>query len=386
MNINSFFRFFLLLLAMTSLVSLQAKDVSRYSLPKTKAETIVLECPIGKSAFVNPEDAQALGKGEILSIDYVFSSYFKGDFSQSNLDRQRIDNLHALLPKTEASELDLFRQTACSERDCASNLLHGFVITYRPGTVLSANNLEVQKFNYESTSVSNTFITEGGMSVHVPAYAFEDLHGKAVKGEIDLEVREALDDESILIAGLKTVTSKGDVLRSGGMFEVEASKDGRTLRLRKNKELTIIVPTKQLDPEMQLYTGVMDDGELSWTNPTSLNTKDIESQVDSISWDNNEIETVVSIDSFSLSGTGIVWSTTCGCALTKRESSSPKRSTQKKWVAYLDWTIGSRKQLKSGLKWRKCSLRQWFLRCLTHLPRLLHLIRMDCGERFRAEK
>jgi len=112
--------------------------------------------------------------------------------------------------------------------------------------------------------------TKGGIVFAIPAGAFLLDDGQAADGAIQLLVREALDPASIIRAGLSTL-SGDQLLESGGMFSVNASKDGKALRMDPARGVYAEIPTDSVKPGMQLYSGKrLTDGTIDWVNPQSL--------------------------------------------------------------------------------------------------------------------
>ncbi|HEY6899520.1 MAG TPA: hypothetical protein VI233_02710, partial [Puia sp.] len=112
--------------------------------------------------------------------------------------------------------------------------------------------------------------TKGGMVLSIPAGGFLGADGRPVKGGIQLVLREALDAATIIRAGLSTV-SDGHLLETGGMFFIDALKDGASLRVDSSKGIYAEVPTDVVRPGMQVFTGkVGANGIIDWQNPRPL--------------------------------------------------------------------------------------------------------------------
>lgn len=114
--------------------------------------------------------------------------------------------------------------------------------------------------------------TEGGIIMTILANTFLDEDGHPVKGNIDLEVKEALDPLSIMKAGLTTM-SGDQLLESGGMFYVNGRQGKTSLQIDPNQGIYTQVPTDRKDANMQLYDGKrLADGRIDWVNPKPLET------------------------------------------------------------------------------------------------------------------
>jgi hypothetical protein len=112
--------------------------------------------------------------------------------------------------------------------------------------------------------------TKGGMVLSVPANGFLD-DGRPVQGRVALTVREALDAAAIMKAGLST-TSGGGLLETGGIFSIDAHKDGNALQVNPAAGIYAGLPAPALKPAgMQLYSGKrLPDGTIDWVNPVPL--------------------------------------------------------------------------------------------------------------------
>lgn len=113
-------------------------------------------------------------------------------------------------------------------------------------------------------------VTKGGIVMAVPANCFLDNNGKPAAGEIEIEVKEALDAAAIMQAGLST--SSGDkLLETGGMFYLNARKDGSSLKIDPGKGVYAEIPTSEAKEDMMLFEGRrMPDGTIDWQNPKPL--------------------------------------------------------------------------------------------------------------------
>jgi hypothetical protein len=87
---------------------------------------------------------------------------------------------------------------------------------------------------------------------------------------IELTIKEALDPASIMKSGLST--RSGDrLLETGGMFFVDARKNGRPLRIDPARAVYAEIPTDSIRPDMQLFSGKrLFNGAIDWTNPRPL--------------------------------------------------------------------------------------------------------------------
>jgi hypothetical protein len=133
----------------------------------------------------------------------------------------------------------------------------------------------------DSNLVAQTFLinagkdtvieTQGGIVLSIPANGFLNNDGGAVSGEIEFVVKEALDEASIIKAGLSSKT--GDkLLETGGMFFIDARKNGDALKIKPGNAIYGQVPTDSMKAGMQLFQGRrLANGSIDWVKPKALN-------------------------------------------------------------------------------------------------------------------
>ncbi|WP_375561170.1 hypothetical protein ACE193_01030 [Bernardetia sp. OM2101] len=79
-----------------------------------------------------------------------------------------------------------------------------------------------------------------GTYIHIEEGSFVFLDGSPVTTPINFEVKEFYDKKTVLLAGLATQTKDG-FLESGGMLHLEATSDGKKVKLQ--KKIAIEMPT-----------------------------------------------------------------------------------------------------------------------------------------------
>lgn len=130
-------------------------------------------------------------------------------------------------------------------------------------------NIPAQTFNIDA-SKDTVIETKGGIVMAIPANGFLDENGNPVTGKIEIAVKEALDPSTMMNAGLST-KSGNDLLESGGMFFIDARKNGKAIKIDPAKGITTEVPAKDIKPGMQLFSGNRKpDGSIDWVDPKPL--------------------------------------------------------------------------------------------------------------------
>lgn len=113
-------------------------------------------------------------------------------------------------------------------------------------------------------------MSEEGVLISVPEGAFL-LNGKVYKGSTVVQFQEAMKANSIVKAGLSTMS--GDkMLETQGMFGVAGfTEDGQALEFNPKVGVYVQVPVDQYKDGMQLFSGVKDaQGNIDWQNPVPL--------------------------------------------------------------------------------------------------------------------
>lgn len=108
-----------------------------------------------------------------------------------------------------------------------------------------------QEFVVDNTKDINLACKEG-TRVFIPANSFVNSSNVAVSRDILIAVKEFYSYGDIVSNKLNT-TSNGLQLISGGMLYIEASQDGKELKLAATKKMTIKIPVTEYDDQMQLF-------------------------------------------------------------------------------------------------------------------------------------
>jgi hypothetical protein len=130
-----------------------------------------------------------------------------------------------------------------------------------------------------NASKQNKIKAVNGTEISIPADAFTFEDGTIAKGKIEFTVKEALQTDDILLTGLTTV-SDGKLLQTGGMVYIEASINGKKLKIANDKNIEISMPAKKMVAGMELFYGEKTkSGSVNW-KPTGQQPKGIELNVD----------------------------------------------------------------------------------------------------------
>jgi mono/diheme cytochrome c family protein len=126
---------------------------------------------------------------------------------------------------------------------------------------LNAGNLQEQLFTIDINKDAN-LVTQQGLKIKIAANSIE-----ASTPTVTIKIKEALTLDAMLKAGLTTQTANS-LLSSDGMFNI-TTKEESTIK----KPLGISLPTASVNPNMQLYKGDTANGQVTWKEPSKLETK-----------------------------------------------------------------------------------------------------------------
>lgn len=121
-------------------------------------------------------------------------------------------------------------------------------------TLAEFNNkfaVPAQKFN--GTGGAAFSITGAkGMKFDFPANSFIDASGNPVSGNVVVSLKEVLSKRDIVLSG-KVTQSNGQLLISGGEFQILASQNGQALKLNPAVAVAVKVPTTFNTDPMDLF-------------------------------------------------------------------------------------------------------------------------------------
>ncbi len=135
--------------------------------------------------------------------------------------------------------------------------------------ILNKDAITSQFFNVNKNR-DTTLVTKNGMVLQIKKETFE-----SDSTTIKLEIKEALTNEQIVLAGLTTLSGK-QALSSGGMLYINAA-EGYKASIK--KEIEVLVPTKNYNADMSVYEGKEVNGKIDWINPVPLPNDTLQKQI-----------------------------------------------------------------------------------------------------------
>ncbi len=103
---------------------------------------------------------------------------------------------------------------------------------------------------------------EGTILTFAPkSFVYKD-NNRLARGRIKLEITEYYKLSDMLLANLSTKSDE-NILETGGMLFIKASKNGKELKLADTKTITIAFPDKNKQG-MQLFSGILQQDNINW--------------------------------------------------------------------------------------------------------------------------
>ncbi len=116
--------------------------------------------------------------------------------------------------------------------------------------------LSAQMETYQINPTKDTLITcQKGTVVFLPANSLELPNGESPKNSVELKIKECYEVSEFIGDNLTTLTTKGELLESGGMVNISAWSEGDELKMKKGSEFALYFPKKSKENNMQLFYG-----------------------------------------------------------------------------------------------------------------------------------
>jgi mono/diheme cytochrome c family protein len=126
--------------------------------------------------------------------------------------------------------------------------------------LLNEQNLTSQFFTV-NINADTTLLTKNGCVIKIPKDAITSSNNM-----VKLEIKEALNNTDIVMAGLTTMSGKLP-LSSGGMIYFNAA-DGYNIEIK--KQIEVLIPTGSYNRDMQVFKGDTVNGKIDWQAPEAL--------------------------------------------------------------------------------------------------------------------
>ena len=112
-----------------------------------------------------------------------------------------------------------------------------------------------QTFTLSSVG-ENIIKGKNGTQITIPKDVLETKDGKAISNEnVTIELQEFQKPMDAVFNNLSTICD-GKILETGGMFKISATYNGEELQVKNGKSLPVEMPSNNIKPNMELYTGI----------------------------------------------------------------------------------------------------------------------------------
>ena len=233
--------------------------------------------PAEKAAFEKQIEADPLLKEEVNAQQDIMRGIERADLKERILKARKSFHSGKSFTKWGLGGLSLvvivaailFYKSQSNHRPYENNTLPEFNEQGEKQWADADKHIPAQTFIIDATT-DTVIETKGGIVMAIPANGFLDENGKPVTGKVDLAVKEALDPATMINGGLST-KSGNELLESGGMFFIDARKNGKSLKINPANGIYTEIPAKEIKPGMQMFSGKRNaDGTIDWVAPKPL--------------------------------------------------------------------------------------------------------------------
>lgn len=132
---------------------------------------------------------------------------------------------------------------------------------------------DIQQDKFTINTAADTVITyKTGSKIHIPANAFLNEKGEAVKGEVELSYREFHDIGDVFVAGIPmTYDSAGETFHfeTAGMIDISGWHDGQPLKANPQAQITVDMASQNTEDRFNTY--YLDTVNKRWVYQTQDN-------------------------------------------------------------------------------------------------------------------
>ena len=152
---------------------------------------------------------------------------------------------------------------SCTQEKGKGNTTDVFTQLYSPA------QLDVQTFTLDNAK-GGTYTGREGTVLRISPNTFVDSTGKAVQGEVTLELKEVFTPID-WVWGNMTTTYQGKALETGGMIYLNATSGNVPLSIVSGKSISVAVPADAKLDGMSLFKGIIDSTGVKWESPEPIN-------------------------------------------------------------------------------------------------------------------
>ncbi|GAB5416657.1 MAG: hypothetical protein Crog4KO_21460 [Crocinitomicaceae bacterium] len=134
---------------------------------------------------------------------------------------------------------------------------------------LNTKAVAPQTFSFQAQD-GTTFTGANGTVVTIPANALIDASGTPISGSVNGSLEEVFSNGEIMFSRIFPRAAGGNVLNSGGEFNLEITQNGNQLRVANGQMIQVELPAQAEDLNMQLFfadAAELDSANIGWGNP-----------------------------------------------------------------------------------------------------------------------
>ncbi|MEM8526915.1 MAG: cytochrome c [Bacteroidota bacterium] len=130
--------------------------------------------------------------------------------------------------------------------------------------LFNTDRLVIQTFTIDPAT-DTILYGKDGTELHINKNTF------AGTAPIQIELKEAIQLEDIVLANLHTLATDNEILSSNGMIHL-AAKDanGKELQLEKDQSIKVIFPNAGMREGLKVFQGISQDGQIRWQESGEL--------------------------------------------------------------------------------------------------------------------
>jgi hypothetical protein len=160
-------------------------------------------------------------------------------------------------------------------------------------------NIEKQysTFVLEAAEKDTVLQYSSGSKISVPASAFVDKTGKAVKGKVDIKYREMHDAVDMFIAGVPQIAEKHKTAQAAAAVQIQGYQNGEPVYISQDKSLAIelhtILPEEMPTQNLSLYVYQANDDSWKFQKADSIETKGANTTNTNLTSPNNNLSDTI---------------------------------------------------------------------------------------------
>jgi hypothetical protein len=133
---------------------------------------------------------------------------------------------------------------------------------------------EIQTFNINPEK-DTVVVSKHGSLLFIPKNNFSDTKGNTVTKPLQVSFIELPDPKIAALNGMSTITDKGDLLETNGMYYIEVSIAGTEEKLTYKNPIRVEIQSSIALAELQAFDGVWKGDNLVWDAKAKSLAKDM---------------------------------------------------------------------------------------------------------------